>query len=712
MTVPQGRSAFRAGERAAPWLPYLLLLVPLLLYLPGLSGFPYPNPESSFSDLAISHYPYGLYVQRALLAGRLPLWWPTILGGGPLFANPLSGLWYPPGWLALLLPLPLGFNLLVMAHLLWGGLGALRLLRAEGLDRPAALWGALAFECLPKLAAHYGAGHLTLVYAVAWTPWLLLAGRGGRFSARPGLVLALIFLADPRWCALAGLLWLGYRLAHRMGRPFLRVVFDLAAQAGLAGLLAAPLALPLLELTRQATRSRLSAQDFATYALPPGRLLGLFFPDRGGFHEYMLYSGQAVLLLALLAVLSGWWGRSGRFWAAAGGLALLWALAAPYPPLVYLAGLPGLNLLRVPSRAVFILGLALAALSAGAVQTLLDGRPAGRAARLILAALVMFCLVLSAGAAAASGTLPAPFAWGAGLAVLSLVWIGLRLGGRLPAGAWLAGLFVLGLFDWLAMDASLFTRKPAVQVLSEARPLAEFLAAQPQPARVYSPSYSLPQQTAAFYDLRLADGVDPLQLAVYVGYMQAATGVPSGGYSVTLPPYANGEPATDNAAYRPDPARLGALNVGYVAAEYDLDVPGLDRVQQFGRTRLYANRLVRPRAWMQADVAALADDYAPVEALDWQPERITIRAIGPGRLVLSEPIYPGWGVTVDGQPATIEPAAGLLRSVSLPPGEHSVVFVFRPASLRLGLGLAGLGFVLLGAVEWTRRRGAAGQARP
>ena len=40
-----------------------------------------------------------------------------------------------------------------------------RLLRAEGLEHRPALLGALAFEAIPKLFAHYGAGHLTLLYA-------------------------------------------------------------------------------------------------------------------------------------------------------------------------------------------------------------------------------------------------------------------------------------------------------------------------------------------------------------------------------------------------------------------------------------------------------------------------------------------------------------------------------------------------------------------
>src|SRR5450759_2131126 len=101
----------------------LWLLIPLLLIIPGISEFFYA-PGSHFSDLVISHYPNALYLRQALLSGQgIPLWSDTILSGYPFAADPLSGLWYPPLWLSVVLPLPLGFNLLMIIHMLWGGVG-------------------------------------------------------------------------------------------------------------------------------------------------------------------------------------------------------------------------------------------------------------------------------------------------------------------------------------------------------------------------------------------------------------------------------------------------------------------------------------------------------------------------------------------------------------------------------------------------------------
>ena len=375
MKLPKTLSQkMRISDRYA----FLILLLPLLLFLPGLNGFPYSTPDALFSDIAISHYPNAIFLRRSLIeSGQIPLWSPQILSGYPFVANPLAGLWYLPGWLALLLPLPLGFNLLVMLHLLWGGLGMLRLLQQEGLSRSAALLGAVAFLGMPKLFAHYGAGHLTLLYAIPWTPWLLLVRRRRSVA----IVLALIFVADPRWAVYAGLLLLAYSqyvLLHsdhncqQQHSWLLRESFwfrNSLLSIGLAAMLAAPLALPLLEYTRLSTRASLTGADIFTQSLPPVRLLGLLYPEFGGAHEWMLYVGAGVLVLGIVAQFL----RVGRFWAGVLAVSLLFSLGDSLPLVPALTYLPGFDLLRVPPRALFVTGMVAAALAAYAVDRLQHG---------------------------------------------------------------------------------------------------------------------------------------------------------------------------------------------------------------------------------------------------------------------------------------------------------------------------------------------------
>ena len=81
-----------------------------------------------------------------------------------------------------------------------------------------------------------------------------------------------------------------------------------------------------------------------------------------------------------------------------------------------------------------------------------------------------------------------------------------------------------------------------------------------------------------------------------------------------------------------------------------------------------------------------------------------MRATGPGRLVLSEIMYPGWQARVDGQPASVETANGALRAVQLAAGPHVVTFEFWPVPVYLGGALGMLGLIGLAILLWQRRR--------
>jgi hypothetical protein len=689
-----------------------------------MAEFPYPSSNARYSDLTLTHYPNTIYLRRTLLEEhRLPFWSPNILSGSPFAANPLSGMWYPPGWFALLFPLPFGFNLVILLHLLWGGLGMYCLLRAEGLSCQASLLGALSFEAMPKIFAHYGAGHLTLLYALPWTPWLLWAAReriivlGRRFLHSDALILALIFLADVRWSLYAGALWFAYNLLHKpQGNTIKSCLSKIILQILMAAFLAAPLAIPLIEFARLSSRAQMQPEEVLTYSLPASRLLGLFFPDFGGFHEYVLYVGQLILLLSILALLWKTTRNKAGFWIWAAGLSLFLALGSQIPFSSTLTRLPFIDLIRVPSRSLFITGLSLSALAAHAADQVLSSTSLlssgdvselspteRRRARLALTALVSFILVLSAGVWVISRELPVNFIWGAVFALVGAVWINFKLEGRIPARPWFIVLLGFCLLDWGMIDRSLFASRPPEKVFAEGRALAQHLASIPGEFRIYSPSYSMPQQTAAIFRLQLADGVDPMQLQNYVMFMQSASGVPWSGYSVTVPPYAAGDPSRDNDAFRPDPIRLGWLNVRYVTADFDLPVEGLDLAAHFGVTRLYENRKWMPRAWVQPSDVVPEEKFTPAEIVRWSPDRIELQSSGPGMLVLSEITYPGWQVQVDSEKAQVEPVAGILRGVRLDEGEHRVIFSFLPRSIYLGL-LLGISTLLLIVLLWIPKR--------
>jgi hypothetical protein len=704
------------------------MLFPLAMLLPTLLDFPFPTSDGSFSDLAISHYPAAITLKQLLVEYRqVPLWSPHLLGGAPLAANPLYSLYYPPAWLALVLPLPAGFNLLVILHIGWGALGVYRLLRAEGLRREAAALGALGYAALPKLYAHYGAGHLTLLYAVPWTPWLLLAWRQGGFEigrgwlrlrAGAGFILGVIFLADPRWAAYAGLLWLGYALYSlkelETTRERLRNLPKIVIQLLVALLISAPLAWPLLEFTRLSTRAQLTPAENLVFSLPPARLLGLLFPSLGAAHEFELYPGTVIILLAVLAVFWGKVRQPAGFWLAAALLSLAWSLGDNLPAIVWLAHLPGFDLLRVPPRALFITGLSQAALAAYAIHHLWGGQslpdlplnPARRRLGLPLAALALFGVLLAGATWVLTSQFIPSLAWGAALLAIGALWIGLRLAGRMQPRLWFLGLVVVCVLDFGVVDQMLFAARPSEEVLSEKSALVQYLEQQSGPFRVYSPSYSLPQQVSAPAGLEHVDGIDPLQVKNYVDFVSQAAGTPFAGYSVTLPSFGAGDLALDNRNAVIDAGHLGQLNVMYVAAEYPIYSPGLEWVGEFAGTQLYRNSLALPRVWLQPLTSPLGEDIQPVANLEWTPNhnRVDLGTPlnAPAWIVFSEIAYPGWRAYVNGQAATLDAAQGLLRAVHLQAGAQVVELRFQPSSIYggLGLGLLGLALVML-LTRWT-----------
>jgi hypothetical protein len=681
----------------------LLFLWPLTLH-PNFVPF---HPRSEFSDLLITHVPNAEYIRNSLARyGQWPLWNAQILVGQPFAADPLAGMWYPPDLLLLILPLPFAFNFLFALHFAWAGYGLFIFLRDEGLSRGPALLGSLAFMGTPKLVAHLAAGHASLVFAVAWTPWLLLAVRRaadplqgaatqgslrlGRRSlsggALAGVCLALLFLADVRWAFYAAVLGAAFWVRSLWCRRAAAVetaatrftksasadssparigglwafrwrdlqsppVFAALAFAGLFFSLTAVLSFPLAGFILRSSRSALTLADAAAYSLPPRYLVGLVIPDLGGFHEWMTYSGVFPLMLAFGGVF-----RRLYFWIAAVFVSAAFSLGANFFlfPLLFLF-LPGLGFLRVPPRAWFIVALGLSILAAHGAQLLVDDL-LPRLAR-------CYSRPPTSSPHPHTPTPPSFFV--------------------LHPSSFILALLLLTLADLLRVDATLLTARPRPGLA----PAARWIAARPGLFRVYSPSYSLPLGDG----LQHVDGVNPLQLASSIEFIEAAMGVEARGYSVTVPAFESDDPNADistlHAAATPDAERLGMLNVKYVAAEFPVDAPGLTLVQTFGQTRVYENAEFRSRAWVEGGRMA--------EVREWSPNRITVDADGPGQLILSEAAYPGWEARVDGAPTAVETVDGLFRSVRFPEGRHEVVFEFRPRSLLFGAALTVAGLIAL-----------------
>ncbi len=517
-------------------------MVGVLLLLTGyqLGSLPF-TPGARYSDAVTSHYPAALFFYQSFQRGELPLWRETIMGGQPFMANPLNKTAYPPNWLSALLPPPFSLNLLMIAHLLIAGLGMYRWTQLLGLHRLAGLTGGAAFALSPRLIGHLGAGHLDIVYALAWFPWLMAAveqhfeperARGSWLFV--GVTAGLIVLADMRVSlfALPLAAWYAAHLAIR--KKALARLPALLPSVLVCAVLAVGVIIPLLFWSPHLSRAALTPQESGIFSLQPEMLLGLLMPA-GANVELLTYVGLGVLGLGLVALIA----QPLRYahwlmvialaaWYALGENGLLWRrLVELFPLLLWF---------RVPSRAWVVVALILPLLATYGVDRLLASR---------------------------RGALAYPL-----IAVMAL---DLLLAGR----GWLSWRS-----DWLT---------------DEQRALAAALV-DLSPGRIYSPTYSLEQSTAAAYDLRIFGGVDPFQLQIAAEAIQLGGGMGIQGYNVVQPPLlgmTGDDPATANRVYTPDPALLAEWGVSHVVSAYPIDHPLFEQAHEpVGSIFIYANRVL------------------------------------------------------------------------------------------------------------------------
>jgi hypothetical protein len=94
------------------------------------------------------------------------------------------------------------------------------------------------------------------------------------------------------------------------------------------------------------------------------------------------------------------------------------------------------------------------------------------------------------------------------------------------------------------------------------------------------------------------------------------------------------------------------------------------------------------------------------EITEYSPTRIavTARASAPAHLLLTDAYYPGWTVSVNGEPASLRRANVMFRAVAIPEGESQVVFEYRPAWYPAALVVGGLLWVGVSLVIIIQKR--------
>lgn len=657
------------------WLPALGQLAILVLVAAGLL-WPAPFTQSQLfaawqgSDLMLSHWPMALLIQRTFAQQHaLPLWNPYFGGGLPLGADPLAALFYPPTQLVHFLALRDYFLVLIMGHLVFAGLGMLLLARrALGLPRLPALVAAIAYMATPRLLAHLGAGHVTIVQTVAWYPWLALACwatvRAPRhWGVALGLCIALTLLAGHPQMAYYGLLmtaalaaWLLLARWRREGwRELGAPVAGLAAAGVIGALLAAVHLLPLMELTALSTR-QLSVASGDRYPLLDFLHALIFQPSpAGSTWEGLISPGPVVLILVLVGAVMRW----RKVWPLVLGAVLVGALAMGNASPIYLVVahiLPDFDLFRGLARIWFVALMLIALLAGFGADALLQGvqRISFRGVRRI----------------SNYGALAAGF----GLALIVALSLILSDIGYARTGN-----------ANVVTTPSMLTRT-AVQLAGS--------------GRIYGEQENIPQVNAVQLRVRLADGWDPLLIESYVSYMQQAGGYSISGYQLHIP--------DDSPLVQPHAALLGLMNVSVVVSRRPLADPRLVLAGKVDGTLIYKNTadagpayLVQPGLDSNPpllDQVQRLDTAVHTVTLAPEQETFTFSTSTTAYLVLAVPSFPGWAANLDGHAVSVQLFAGVMPAIKVGPGTHTLSYTYAPTSVRRGAMLSALG--LLALILW------------
>jgi hypothetical protein len=707
-----------------------------------------------------THQLDAVHVQRAAAQGSpLPFWTPWIQAGTELYAVPTKPFAYLPFLIGVLALGPyLGMNLLLIAHVLLACLGTLLLVRRLGMGLFAATVGALLLALTVKPVTAFVSAPFGFGYAVAWWPYAVLCVLDVLERHRPrraGVLLGVLLALQLHAGGELSLYWLACFLAafcvpflaRRWSAPALK---DTLAAAALAALVFLGLAAVKLwpELRWLASSGRSEPAD------PQWALDGMF-----ELRHAQLGSGSRLVTLAhVLAELyagKGWitlgLGLAVGVVVAVRRRAGLGILLGTLVCLVIASGLlhgwlfdvlPGYDRMRKPTRFLNMAGFGAILLAAYGVDALWTGL--SRVAPRLLApaaALLVALLLLETHSVPVLGYAgPELLPVAERLALAAQIYApAVRDPGRFrihehgyeEQADWLA----LGLEsttgavggpgsanrryeEWLQPRMSVVRQEQENRFILDALNARYSVSAKPlsgEHLELLQRPVDLDPENQRFGELLL---VRPFVYRRSTALARASL--------ADDPVLVVGEEEARRRALEAAMHAPGVCATGQVFVE-DLRGDGGDLgpadAAGFGAV-LFAGRSPDdpvPRAWRErvgrGRLTALPpfgtfwserEPLAPERVEPLADERVhegmgsidvDLEGLAGGFLLLSEllSVHPGWTGTIDGRPAELLTADGLITAVRLPPGARRARFRFLPPGFVAGASVTGLTLLALGA---------------
>jgi hypothetical protein len=700
------------------------------------------GPDHSYQVLPWMQYQAGEWHR-----GRIPLWDPTSWIGQPLLAQVQPTSANPLSWTLFLAPLEHGWIRQDVLHWYFvlirilAALTCYALLRDLGRSRMASI----VAGCVFALGGYLGHNdYLQKTNGVIWAPlalmFLLRVERGIRPVASAilsGFFLGMVWLGGHHEMpilvsvALAGL-WLWFIL--RRGRPDLRMARMAALALLIATAASALQTLPAYEYGKRSLRwvgledpitwdQRIPYSIHEKYSLRPAEWLELIIPQTGAMSNPFV--GITALSLALLGLVLGWRVAQVRWFAILALLAALFSIgpSGAIHPILYTL-VPMVEKARVPAAATIVFALGLAPLVAFGVDSFgitaarLWTRRLGRVLFGMAAVLATITLVVTIAKVPLSMG-PESLAIPAASAVLcAAIFAGYRARGitlRVASVALLAVvLFELSNYTsrWLPHEGDR-DRELYLHRMREHADLAQYIRGRGEAWRVDYDTADIPYNFGSWFGLETFNA--------YV------VGVPQNLWSqeIFTQRFENLAGIRYYLGKKPKREGLGEVYTGTSGVKIFENYAAFPRAwsvheallvpdRQHGKTTLADPQFAaRDKVFLVGKEApALATCPGSEDEVDMpshRANRVTIRArLGcRGMVILSDNWFPGWHATVDGEPAEIHEAYGVMRGVVVDAGNHTIEMTYLPASIIAGALLTFSAALVAAGAVWrsTRERG-------
>lgn len=707
----------------------------------------YPIKNFILFDGVRQTLPWRLLAIEQIKSGNWPLWNPYILSGMPLLGNLQAAVLYPFNFLFFLLPELDAWTIYLMLQPMLAGFLTFLFLRTLSCSRKSSLLGGVCYGFSLIMMNHleFGIdGHTAL-----WLPLGLAAinkiqqTNRWRWGLVLGFSVVMTLLGGYPPPAIYNLLIIGfyslYKIRPLISRKTLIIIFCLI----FAFLVASPQILPSLELAKKVIReqTQFGLLSDEPYFFPFENLIMIVAPDFFGhpatsnFFSHIYYSDNpSIGIVGFIFVLFSliWLFRKKEvvFWLTIAVLPMLFMLETPLGQALRYLPFSAFSLVT-PMRMIWVVSFALSILVGLGMEVVFD----------LIKKRKFWPFFM-----------PIILAW----EILFLVWV---LSFLIPQGEHIQvaqrnlilPTFFFGLSS-LVLIFSLFFRKfwpiaagflillSGTELVRQGIKYNPFLSRDlvfPQTETLKKISQEgttwrtlvthpelIPVNSNTPYHLPMIDGY----ASIYDGRSGQMTHLADAQLPLTkIRSYPRVVFQTE---YRSQIVDL--LNVKYVLALEEIKNEKLKLVMKEGKTILYENKNVLPKAFFVQKYEVNSNDVelvnkmlsgnlaqvvfleknpevkneemkvGQVEIVQYQDNYLLFKTLneGPGILVLSDSFDSGWQAFIDGSKKEILRADFNLRAVVVPEGEHEIKFIYQPQSFKIGLYLSGGSLIILALISF------------